>query len=82
MTKSPSRKLPEVFVLITPKVIQIHWHSGEWELIVSMERNEPEDTYFNNHPIHPPSLSDPNSLRRVRSIVVRRPRIRVKILKF
>jgi hypothetical protein len=26
MTKSPSKKLPKVFILITPQVIQIHRH--------------------------------------------------------
>jgi hypothetical protein len=32
MTKSPSRKLLEVFVFITPQVIRIpwHWHSRKW----------------------------------------------------
>ena len=33
MTKNPSRKLPEVFVLIIPKVIRIHWHLSEWGVV-------------------------------------------------
>ena len=32
MTKNPSRKLPKVFVLIIPQVIQIHF--GEWEVVI------------------------------------------------
>ena len=34
MTKSPSWKLSEVFILIIPQVIRIHWNSGEWEVVV------------------------------------------------
>ena len=34
MTKNPSRKLSEVFVLIIPQVIRIHFGDLEWEVVI------------------------------------------------
>ena len=33
MMKNPSRKRPEVFVLIIPQVIRIYWYFSKWEVI-------------------------------------------------
>ena len=44
MIKNPSWKLPEVFVLIIPKLIRIHQRVG------TQERSDSEDIGFNNDP--------------------------------
>jgi hypothetical protein len=38
MTKNPSRKLSEVFVLIIPQVIRVWIHFSKWEVVVCHPR--------------------------------------------